>query len=176
VLEKAASMVSKSASYGLVLYGAVFSAFVAVILTALWSVILFALPAGAIHSVAEAAKTFLVMCGFAAIPAGGFGLVAGAVGGTWLIYRAGRFRSIKQLALETALVGVALSALFPAALWAVGWSGGNPEYLLRQSKALLFCVGVGCPTAVLFALAFRHRILNSDNLDKQQPGSGSQSG
>ena len=69
-------MVPKSAGYGLVFYRAVFSAFVAIILAALWSVILFALPSGAIHSVAEAAKTFLVMCGFTAIPAGGFGFVA----------------------------------------------------------------------------------------------------
>jgi hypothetical protein len=143
-----------------------FCAATATLLSAVFVATFFAAPSGAYHNAGDVVKGILVMCLFTAIPAGSFGFLAGVAGSAWLRMRARHFHSRVRLLVESALIGAALSSIFPFFRWAMGWTGGDKEYSVLDLKALLFCVGVGCSCAVLFAIVFGRLFLPNCASDK----------
>jgi hypothetical protein len=97
----------------------------------------------------EVAKTTVLLCPITAVSCGFFGLLAGLVGATLMSFRRGRVRSSRRYLMETAILGFLLAGLFPVL---DGWMNGAQGFL---------CMLIGIPCALISALAFRKRFLNS---------------
>jgi len=138
----------------LVLSAAVFS----FVVVGLMTVLLVGLAALSSPQTPDRVKVFLLLSLLVASYIGDFGFLAGLAGGFWLDRRAQQIRSTKRLLPESAAVGALLGALFPLYYLATSMARAN---LASGTVAEfeLFCATVGCLCAVLFALAFRRRLI-----------------
>jgi len=143
---------SRQRELPLFLSAAVFS-FVAI---GLITMLLVGLAALSSPQVPDRLKVFLLLGFFTATYIGDFGFLAGIAGGFWLDHRTQQIRSIKRLLLESATVGALLGSLFPLYHLATHMTRGN---VASAVLAELFCATIGCSCAVLFALAFRPRLI-----------------
>lgn len=150
----------------IVFTGGVVSALSATALTSLLSTVFFAVPNSKSMSFGHVVREFLAICLFAAVPAGSFGFIAGMAGAAWLNYRRSRFHSVGRLLSESIVVGGVLALVFPAFRSAMGWTISPGLANVIDPRALLFCLGVGCGSAAIFALAFRRYFLQPRSVDR----------
>ena len=144
---------SRRGELPLFLSAAVFS-FITVSLT---TMLLVGLAALSSPQTPDRLKVALLLGFFAATYIGDFGFLAGSAGGFWLDRRTRQIRSTKRLLLESAAGGALLGALFPLYYLATYMTGR-----VNAASAViaeLFCLTIGSSCAVLFALAFRRRLI-----------------
>ena len=127
-----------------------FCALIAITLSSLLFVLL-APPHGLRNAVVGFGNVWLL----AAIPAGFFGSVAGALGGGWFSLRRGRITSLSLLLVEAATVGALLSLVVSLFLSVLDVS----ERPHSHTKESYFFLAIGCSTAIVFAYCFRRAIL-----------------
>jgi hypothetical protein len=132
----------------------IFCGCAATLISSVWVVLFWAVPARAFNHWYEAPRAIGVTSLYAAIPAGAFGFLCGIVGSLYLGFRGRNIASGPRLLVESAVMGARLSVLFPLCLRALGWGS---DWL--NVKAFLFCVAVGCPVSILYAALFRKSIL-----------------
>lgn len=104
----------------------------------------------------EAPSVFLVIAVIAIVPGGGFGLIAGALGGAILLAVKQRLKQKQTVSFWGAGLGAGLGALFPVCSYGLHWSPsgqGNSVF-----KDLAFSIAIGAITGWLFGHTFASRL------------------
>lgn len=139
-----------------VLVAALCSAGVGTVLAAVYITVLY-IRKGSPSNAADIVIAFLVGVLFAAIPAGLFGLIAGAVGGSWLVLCRARFKSSSDVARAGTLAGAVLGLLYPVVSLAMHWTSTESARAVLSICAV--SLGIGAVCGWLFGRLFGAMIL-----------------
>jgi len=138
-----------------VLTAGIFCAVAATLISTLWAVLFWLVPAHEAHDL----KGFLILAfailGFALIPAGLFGFVCGVVCRLYLLLRSAHIATAVRLISECGIIGVLFSLCSSLFLRLLGW--GPVEW--TNLNGTLFIVSVGCPVSILYAIFYRRDLL-----------------
>jgi len=138
-----------------VLMAGIFCACAATLISTLWVVLFWVVPAPEVHDL----KGFLIFA-FATlftalVPAGLCGFVCGVINRLYLVIRSAHIATTARLISECGMIGVLFSLCFSLFLRLLGW--GPEEW--TNLKGILFSISVGCPVSILYAILYRRDFL-----------------
>lgn len=138
-----------------VLMAGIFCACAATLISTLWVVLFWVVPAPEVHDL----KGFLIFAFatlfIALVPACLFGFVSGVITRLYLMVRSAHIATTVRLISECGIIGVLFSLCFSLFIRLLGW--GPVEW--TNLKGVLFCVSVGCPVSILYAILYRKDLL-----------------
>ena len=133
----------------------IFCACVATLISTLWVVLFWVVPAHAVHDLKGFLSVAFSILFFALVPACPFGFVCGVITRLYLLFRSAHIATTVRLISECGIIGVLFSLCFSLFLRLLGW--GPVEW--TNLKGVLFCVSVGCPVSILYAILYRKDLL-----------------
>ena len=158
-----------------ILIAGVFCAGAAVLISALWIVVilLLAAPAHALQHWYDVPTGVLFLCRATCVPAGGFGFVCGVVGRLYLFLRSPHITSRGHLIAESAVIGALLSTCFPLFFQLMQWEPGEDWVHWISWTMVMFSIAAGCPVPILYAAFFHNSLLGSTSLPRAADDSDS---
>jgi len=133
----------------------IFCACVATLISTLWVVLFWVVPAHAVHDLKGFLSVAFSILFFALVPACLFGFVCGVISCLYLLVRSAHIATTVHLISECGIIGVLFSLCFSLFLRLLGW--GPVEW--TNLKGILFSVSVGCPVSILYAILYRRDLL-----------------
>jgi len=134
----------------------IFCACVATLISTLWVVLFWVVPAHAVHDLKGFLSIAFSILFFALVPACLFGFVCGVIVRLYLLVRSAHIATTVRLISECGIVGVLFSLCFSLFLRLLGW---GPVEEWTNLKGILFSVSVGCPVSILYAILYRRDLL-----------------
>jgi len=138
-----------------VLMAGIFCACAATLISTLWVVLFLVVPAHAVQGFKGFLSAAFSILFFALVPAGLFGFVCGVISRLYLLVRSAHIATTVGLVSECGIIGVLFSLCFSLFLRLLAW--GPEEW--TNLKGTLFCVSVGCPVSILYAIVDRRDLL-----------------
>jgi hypothetical protein len=138
-----------------VLMAGIFCACAAPLISTLWVVLFWVVPAHAVHDLKGFLSVAFSIFFISLVPACPFGFVCGVICRLYLLVRSAHIATTVRLISECGIIGVLYSLCFSLFLRLLGW--GPKEW--TNLKGILFIVSVGYPVSILYAILYRRHLL-----------------